>query len=111
MSITVTISGLTLTAIVWRTESLWIPSPLYVHHVIKGANKGPYYAQGRDNAVATLQGRCPRNAANETLLRNMVGQYATISGMNNHNARILSITDNSTDNPAWIYFTMSCMEV
>ena len=111
MSISVTITGLDLSAIVWRTESLWIQSPLYVHHVIKGANKGPYYPQGKDNATATLQGRCPRNAANETLLRNMVGAYATITGRSTHNARIVSISDNTADNPAWIYFTMSVMEV
>lgn len=111
MSITVTITGISLSAIVWRSESLWIPSPLYVHHTIKGANKGPYYAQGRDNAVATIQGRCERNATNEATLRAMVGALATIQGRSSHTARIVSITDSNPDNPAWIYFAMSVMEV
>ena len=111
MTITVTITGLTLTSIVWRLESRWIPSSLYVHHTIKGATKGPYYAQGTDNAVATLQGRCERTAANETLLASMVNKEATISGRSTHTARIVSITDNTPDNPAWVFFTMSVMEV
>ena len=111
MTVSVSISGMDLSAIVWRTESLWIPSSIYVHHVIKGASKGPYYAQGKDNATATLQGRCPRTAANETTLRNMINKYATVTGINTHYARIVSITDSSPDNPAWIYFTVSVMEV
>jgi len=111
MSITVTITGLNLSAIVWRWESLWEPSAIYVHHQIKGATKGPYYAQGTDNATATIEGRCERNAANETLLRSMLNKSATIQGMNSHTARITSIVDNSPSNPAWIFFTMTCMEV
>ena len=111
MTITVTITGLDLTPIVWRAESLWLPSALYIHHVIKGATKGPYYAQGQDNAVATLQGRCPRNPANENLLRSMIGAYCTVQGRGTHNARITSISDNNPDNPAWVYFTVSVMEV
>jgi hypothetical protein len=31
--------------------------------------------------------------------------------MNSHTARITSIVDNSPSNPAWIFFTMTCMEV
>ena len=110
MTITVTISGLDLSSIVWRTESLWIPSAIYVHHTIKGTDSGPYYPQGRDNAVATVTGRCERTAANESLLASMVNRYATIGGRSTHTAYITSITDNSPDNPAWIFFTMACME-
>lgn len=111
MTITVTITGLDLTPIIWRSESLWIPSAIYVHHAIKGAAKGPVYPQGTDNATATLEGRCPRTAANESLLRSMIMAEATVTGRGTHTARVMSITDANPSNPAWIYFTAGMMEV
>ena len=110
--IAVTMEGASTSPVIWVSMTPWVGSSIEQHVTVPGARgAGVTFRRGRDNAVATLQGRVPWTYDGESMLDSLIGAKLTIDNGVSVRTGIAGTPTVSGDSTAWIRFSLTVREV